>query len=149
MSPPSLLIGQSKALKTQHDRKNPVQIVRKQHVPGPVPSNIRKQYIDSNGGGMLGNVGLAGLETQPHYVDDAANGLSAQSNVANTLQGTGLSPNNDFPQDGANDIQPMLKGGNELDSMSNDLVDTSESTGGRQMIGNGKNSPTRRDISPA
>jgi hypothetical protein len=104
-------------------------IVRKQHVP----LHVRKQYIDTYGGNsvMSGNPvnqGFGETESQQNYIEDPENGQ--QANIANTLQGAGISLNSGLAQ---NDM-----GESQVGSMSNDLVDSTEGTEGRQMIGNGK-----------
>ena len=103
-------------------------------------------------GGLLGNGGSLGNgespgaggyeqpEVQPNYVDNAGNSLSQQQNIANTLKGAGLSLDSGLSQDG------MSQGDNGVNSMTNDLVDGSESTDGRQLVGNGKKAMARMDM---
>lgn len=78
---------------------------------------MRKQYIDTYGGNavmsdssLMSNQGVSSDERQ-----------EAQENIANS----GLTQNE--------------VGGSQLQAMSNDLVESSESSAARQMIGNGKN----------
>lgn len=74
------------------------------------------------------NQGFGETESQQNYIEDPENGQ--QANIANTLQGAGISLNSGLAQ---NDM-----GESQVGSMSNDLVDSTEGTEGRQMIGNGK-----------
>ena len=78
---------------------------------------------------VMNNQEYETTEPQQSYIEPG-NEQQAQDNIANTLQGAGISLNNGLTQ---NDM-----GGSQVGSMSNDLVDPTEDTDGRQMIGNGK-----------
>ncbi len=84
-----------------------------------------------NGNPVMNNQELGATESQQSYIESTENGQQqAQDNIANTLQGAGISLNSGLTQ---NDMSAS-----QIGSMSNDLVDSSEGTDGRQMIGNGK-----------
>ena len=78
---------------------------------------------------VMSNQEFGATESQQSYIEQG-NGQQGQDNIANTLQGAGISLNSGLTQ---NDM-----GGSQVGSMSNDLVDSTEDTDGRQMIGNGK-----------
>ena len=118
--------------KNSLDLKSQHKLIRKQDVPG----HIRKQYIDTYGGNsvmnsnpIMNNQEFGATESQQSYMEQG-NGQQGQDNIANTLQDAGISLNSGLTQ---NDM-----GGSQVGSMSNDLVESTEDTDGRQMIGNGK-----------
>ena len=78
------------------------------------------------GNAVMGNQGFGETESQ-NFIE---NGQQAQDNIESTLQGAGISLNSGLTQNGM--------GGSQVESMSNDLVTSTEATDGRQMIGNGK-----------
>ena len=82
-----------------------------------------------SGNRVINNQELGTTESQQNFMEPG-NGQQAQDNIANTLQGAGISLNSGLTQN-------YMSGG-ETGSMSNDLVDSTESTEGRQMIGNGE-----------
>lgn len=79
------------------------------------------------GNTVVGNQGFGETESQQSFIE---NGQQAQDNIESTLQGAGISLNSGLTQN--------AMGGSQVESMSNDLVTSTEATDGRQMIGNGE-----------
>ena len=77
------------------------------------------------GNTVMSNQGFGETEAQQGFIENGQ-----QDNIENTLQGAGISLNSGLTQNSM--------GGNQVESMSNDLVASNEATDGRQMIGNGK-----------
>ena len=69
-------------------------------------------------------------ETDQSFIETTENGQQTQNNMANTLQAAGISLNSGLTQNSMDE--------NRVQTMSSDLVESTEGTDSRQLIGNGK-----------